>query len=723
MPTYTVKSGDTKTKLKQQFGINFDDKQFRSTDPNKLFAGEVISYGTPAPQKPAPAPKVDLSQIKEGVQTYAEPKTNLRDVSVAFSGKADDATMQDIAARNPELAASAAEARNGAPSQTFTPLDFTTLNPEEQLNRDAQTVQEEIATLEERIANTETRRNEGYSDAGIFDDMKTLNSLKDELRQAEDRDIEIPVEARQKLRGRMATKTEFNQETRPELEKNLLCSLAASRNVSRLSDTIKTNLAIVDSEIDAQTKQDEFLYGKKVERLNKITSVYGDIMTEKQKEAAAEKKFQYDLILEGVKSDNTLRGDLIKDLVKRGITTDGMMNMTVDQLLGLQGETTSPTDWSNWSLEEAAVRLDEDTFKNKFVPMFDRRKTMTEEEQAAVNQGIAVQESAKNTVKLLESMLNDEQGLKTSVGVGPFSRIDANFFGLGTESTQFRANAKQLLSQATLDKLLELKAAGGTLGAISEKELDILANAATALGAQFDKNGKATGKFEFKEDEFKTALETMRGASMKTFIAASIGKDAYARAGYQNLDVTDAEDFQTIQNKYNDVLKNPTVQNYAEEEVNPQGYLETALDVIRQEEGLRTEAYQDITGKWTIGFGNTMINGRPVQPGDRLSESQAETLMRSSVVNNYTNFAEKVSGSISPNQFAALTSFEYNLGPGVWQQPTGQKILALVNSGQYTQAGQLMQQYNKARNPQTGQLETNRVLAQRRAREANLLLT
>ncbi len=152
-----------------------------------------------------------------------------------------------------------------------------------------------------------------------------------------------------------------------------------------------------------------------------------------------------------------------------------------------------------------------------------------------------------------------------------------------------------------------------------------------------------------------------------------------------------------------------------------QANLSAAFDVIKEEEGLRTEAYQDQTGKWTIGFGNTVINGRPVQQGDRITKSQAAKLMQDSVVKNYTTFAKQVRSSLSPSQFAALTSFEYNLGSGIWKDASGRQILAAVDAGDFKKAGQLMLAYNKSRNPQTRTLEVNPVLAARRKREAQML--
>lgn len=728
---YTVKAGDNLSKIAQQFGVRVSDiSGYASGNANLIKPGEVLTI----PTAPAVTPviqngAVDISQVQE-VKPYEEPQNT--GVTVVRTKDNPDGTTTNFLSngstdrgrytRNPDgsLNFVAADDPNG---KSFAEVSFDNLAPEDKLMSTAKGIQDEITAIETRMANRQADRADQLQDAGVFDDLKTLNTLKAELRRIEDRDIEIPIEARQKLRGNQATKTEFNQETRPELEKNLLSSLAASRNVSRLTDTINTNISVIDTKIEAETARDEFLYKQKKERLEKVESIYGNIITEKQKAALEEKKFQYDLILEGVKSENSLRADLIKDLAKRGVggqSLQGVMDMSIDDLISYSGNIGSPSRWSEMTYEEAAMTLDKDSFA-KFEAYKNWEKTVSDDEKAAVNQALAVGESAKSTVQLIEDMLNDKAGLKTSVGTGLGNR-DFNIFGLGTESTAFRAKAKQLLSQATLDKLLELKSAGGTLGAISQSELDILSNAATALGAVYDDNGKATGRFNFKEEDFRTALETMRLASMKTYIASSIGKEAYARAGYQNAD------FDTINKRYQDLKANPASSagnpNYYQQDFNGGGSgLEQTFNVIKENEGLRTEAYKDSAGVWTIGFGTTQINGRPVQPGDRLAPAQAEALMQQQIVKNYTTFADRIDTEMTPNQFAALTSFEYNLGSGVWDQPTGRQILSLVQMGRYDEAGKLMLQYNKARNPATGQLETVRGLALRRAREANLLLS
>lgn len=670
--------------------------------------------------------EVDVSKVPEGVEPVQLPETNLRDLSIAFSGKADETTMAQIESRDPELVARARQFQTRGSFVNDTPVEEPQ-TPEGKLLAEKQTLDQEIRTLEEKMASSEQRRSDAYDEGGIFDDMRALNQLKAKKREIEDREIEIPIEARQKLRGRQATKTEFNQLTSPAIEKNLMNQLAASRETSRLADTIETNLAVIDSQLKAENERDNFLYEKKVGRLNAVTEAYSNIITEQQKEAIEFQKFQYDLLRDAASADNTLRSDLLKDFAKsgkfNGTQLQDMMNMSTDELLSQQYETTSPFNWTDLSEEDAALYLDEDSY-DRYQTYKGRQTEMTEVEKAK-NTNL---QSANNTIDLIEEMLNDKSGLSTSVGSSWLGRQDFRdglITGFGNESAKFRANFKKLVSQSTLDKLLELKAAGGTLGAISEKELDILGKAAIALGSIESGDGKASGKSNLKEAEFKTALETLRMGTMKVYIAERIGAKAYGEGNFVNMEAQNPDDFETIEKLYQDLKKTPIggATNYAEEELkNPQN-LDQAFNLIREEEGLRTDAYQDVTGTWTIGFGNTQINGRPVQPGDRLTPRQAEALMQQTVVQKYTSFADSVTTEVSPNQFAALTSFEYNLGSGVWNTSTGQQILALINQGRNEDAGRLMLQYNKAKNPQTGELQTNRVLAQRRMREANLLLS
>jgi lysozyme len=95
---------------------------------------------------------------------------------------------------------------------------------------------------------------------------------------------------------------------------------------------------------------------------------------------------------------------------------------------------------------------------------------------------------------------------------------------------------------------------------------------------------------------------------------------------------------------------------------------------IQQFEGLRLSAYQCPAGKWTIGFGNTLIGDRPVKADDKLTLSEAENLFEITLLPYERKVLQNVSSPINQNQFDALVSHTYNTG--------GSDILfALINQG------------------------------------------
>jgi lysozyme len=102
------------------------------------------------------------------------------------------------------------------------------------------------------------------------------------------------------------------------------------------------------------------------------------------------------------------------------------------------------------------------------------------------------------------------------------------------------------------------------------------------------------------------------------------------------------------------------------------------IELIKKYEGFKADAYQDVAGVWTIGYGNTFYeNGSKVKKGDTITHSQAEKLLRSVV----DDFAKKVTDEIRVQltdcQFGALVSFTYNVGIGAFRRST---LLRKVNA-------------------------------------------
>jgi len=104
------------------------------------------------------------------------------------------------------------------------------------------------------------------------------------------------------------------------------------------------------------------------------------------------------------------------------------------------------------------------------------------------------------------------------------------------------------------------------------------------------------------------------------------------------------------------------------------------LDLIRQFEGCKLQAYQDQRGIWTIGFGAT---GGAIGPETVWTQQQAdsELLIRVNGVGAQVN--HKIQPILKQCQFDALCSLVYNIGIGNF---TGSKMIRLLNGREWKQA-------------------------------------
>ena len=113
------------------------------------------------------------------------------------------------------------------------------------------------------------------------------------------------------------------------------------------------------------------------------------------------------------------------------------------------------------------------------------------------------------------------------------------------------------------------------------------------------------------------------------------------------------------------------------------------IDLIKHFEGCELNAYKCPAGEWTIGYGH--IKG--VSEGMSITQEQAEQMLLDELkeYENYIN--ELVTVNLSQNQFDALVSWVYNLGPANLQSST---LLKVLNSGDYSGVPAQIERWNKA---------------------------
>lgn len=119
--------------------------------------------------------------------------------------------------------------------------------------------------------------------------------------------------------------------------------------------------------------------------------------------------------------------------------------------------------------------------------------------------------------------------------------------------------------------------------------------------------------------------------------------------------------------------------------------------LIRAHEGLRLEAYPDAGYGWdraTIGYGHTSQAGPPaVHRGMKITAAEADAILRADLKKFEGFVTSAVHVPLNQNQFDALVSFTFNLGPGNLRSST---LLRKLNAGDYAGAAAEFPKWNKS---------------------------
>lgn len=130
------------------------------------------------------------------------------------------------------------------------------------------------------------------------------------------------------------------------------------------------------------------------------------------------------------------------------------------------------------------------------------------------------------------------------------------------------------------------------------------------------------------------------------------------------------------------------------------------LDLIKAFEGCKLKAYQDIVGVWTIGYGHT---GADVTPSLVWTQEQADEELEKDLVRFEKGVLALIKRTLTPNQFAAVVSFAFNLGLGNLGKST---LLRCIAKGNMSDASCEFVKWNKAGGKVVGGL-TRRRLAEK----------
>ena len=128
---------------------------------------------------------------------------------------------------------------------------------------------------------------------------------------------------------------------------------------------------------------------------------------------------------------------------------------------------------------------------------------------------------------------------------------------------------------------------------------------------------------------------------------------------------------------------------------------QACIDLVKEFEGCKLDAYQDIIGVWTIGYGHT----GDVSAGQEISQQEADLLLQHDLSEKADAVEKLLQVDVTQSQFDALVSFAYNLGVGNLASST---LLRMINSGEADQASPQFLRWDKAGGVEVDGLERRR---------------
>jgi GH24 family phage-related lysozyme (muramidase) len=117
--------------------------------------------------------------------------------------------------------------------------------------------------------------------------------------------------------------------------------------------------------------------------------------------------------------------------------------------------------------------------------------------------------------------------------------------------------------------------------------------------------------------------------------------------------------------------------------------LSMAVGFIGQWEGLRTQAYRDVVGIWTVCYGET----KGVQRGDRYSKAECDAMLAREILAYEAALDRCLTHPVPVGMKIALVSWTYNVGAGAACKST---LVRRANAGDLTGACNELPRWNRA---------------------------
>lgn len=242
-----------------------------------------------------------------------------------------------------------------------------------------------------------------------------------------------------------------------------------------------------------------------------ITSSWVSALDTKEQNLLQAKRTELQAEADQLKQDKTAIGNLMIEYNQYGAG----IKLT-DTLEEAQAKASNATEVLR--ARELAQQEAELSYQNQMNALdLQLKQAQINNENSQINKNVATSRTTDTTgndktISTIDSLLTNK-AISSTVGPNFFARF--GFGSLTGANQSFISSVEQIVSQLSLDKLIEAKKQGATFGALSDREMNILAGAATKIaGWQIIKNGKVVG-YNIDENSFKKELQVIKEMAEK----------------------------------------------------------------------------------------------------------------------------------------------------------------------------------------------------------------
>ena len=115
------------------------------------------------------------------------------------------------------------------------------------------------------------------------------------------------------------------------------------------------------------------------------------------------------------------------------------------------------------------------------------------------------------------------------------------------------------------------------------------------------------------------------------------------------------------------------------------------IDFISAWEGCCLKPYEDVAGKWTVGYGHLL---HPDEDRDPITQQEAVEILSFDLSLTADSVDALVDRDLEAHQFDALISLVFNIGAGAFK---GSTLRNMLNMGFIAHAASQFERWNKAR--------------------------